>query len=162
MFTVRNRKAAIAISARAGVAGLIPGQAVKLAQGTSAGDNPTAVLPTTLDYSGGTVQLFLVDWYGNDSQVTDYTVDFVNNNVPLIATAVTIPVNEQVTLYMGTLVVAYTADVLPTTLKALRESNAMGFDFATHMPSIVTDAERVNGFVLRQELPAEYTFVVKF
>ena len=160
MFTIRNKKIALGFSARAGVAGLVPGQVVKMAIGSAAGEQPTAILPLAADYTG-TTQLFLVDWYGDDSQVTDFTVDFVNNNVPLVPTAVIIPINEQVTLYRGVLVVAYSADVLPANLKAAREPSVMGYSSTTHLP-LLTTPERVNGQVYRQDAPAEYTFTVQF
>jgi hypothetical protein len=162
MITIRNRDVALALSARAGVAGLVPGQAVKLANGAAVGDQPTCVLPTTLDYSSNVEQLFIVDWYDQDSQFTDFNTTFPDARTPFTAVPVTIPLNAQVTLYMGTIVVGYAASRLPASLRAVRESTPMGFDFATHMPAIVADSERRVGFVYRIDgAAAETTLVIR-
>jgi hypothetical protein len=162
MITIRNKDAAVGISARTGVAGLIPGQLVKLNAAVAAGANPLVVAPVALDYSGTTL-LGIVDWYPQDSQDVDFNTTFTNGQTPLspVAGNNSIPLDAQVTVWFGHVIVGYSKDVLPTTLKAVAAGTACGFDLATHLPAVSGDSERVNSVMVRNELGAEFTILVK-
>lgn len=157
MITIRNRDVAIGLSARASTADLTPGMIVVMVGGDASGDQPKVRKATAGELADSLVQKFIVDWAPDDSTDVDFTVDPATGD--LTAESQVIPADTQVTVFMGTLVIAYHEDVLPATLVATREPVRVGFDSATNLPSIAADAELDCGFKYRIDGP-EHTFVI--
>jgi hypothetical protein len=158
MITVRDRSAAISFSARTGEAGLVAGMLVKFVAGSASGEQPKVVKATGADMADATVKKGIVDYIQPDSLDVDFDINVVTQ--ALTAQAKTIPLNAQVNVWMGTIVLGYHESLLPATLKpaVVREPAVVGFDGATNLPALAVDAEIDNGFVYRIDGP-EVTMV---
>lgn len=164
MITIRNEDKALSLSARTGEANLVPGMVVKLAQGVASGDQPKVIKCVAADLTDVTVQKFIVDYTEKDSNDVDFTLDPVTQLLTPIAK--TIPLNAQVNIWYGTVVIAYHESLLPAGFKAanVRESAKVAFDADTAFPgpyaSGATDGlQSAKGFCYRVDGP-EVTFSI--
>ena len=166
MITIRNEDKALSLSARASTADLVSGMIVVAVQGAASGDQPKVRKATAAEIKDVKVQKFIVEYDAPDSTEVDFNINTVTQGLTPIAK--TIPLNAQVNIWMGTVVIAYHESLLPAGFKAAdaREASPVVFDSDTNLPAAYsaggsTDAtDTVEGFVYRVDGP-EVTLVVK-
>lgn len=138
LFTIRNRDHALALAARASTADLKTGMVVVFVQGGASGDQPQVRKATGAELADATVQKGIV-WYRakEDDADIDFTWDPATNSMTVKAAAL-IPLNAQVTVLTGKVIVAYHKSLLPAGLLpgTVRETAKIAFDSATNFPGV--------------------------
>lgn len=156
MIVIRNRDHSLALTARAGEAGLKQGMVVKF-DGVTANGTPKVVKASDADLADATVQKGIVWYREKDSLTADFEYDPAT--LTLTPLDMEIPEDAQVAVFTGKMVVAYHTSVLPSALVNAPALSKVSFDGTTGFPTLVTDAEPVFGFVERKDGP-EITMVL--
>ena len=134
MITVRNADMALSLSARASTADLQPGMIVVFVVSAASGDQPKVRKATNLEIADVTIPKGIVDFIVDDSEAVDFTINTVTQALTEVSNV--IPINSQVNVWMGKLVIAYTAANLSATLApaTVREATKVAFDADTAFP----------------------------
>jgi hypothetical protein len=170
MITIRNADTTLSLSARTATADLIAGMIVAFVQSTASGDQPKVRKATIAEISDPTVVKGIVDFIVDDSLAVDFDISLIDQSlsptVNIHNANMVIPLNAQVNVWLGKVVIAYHSSNLPAALKSgtVREGMKLSFAGGTNLPALyasggVDGSQTPVGMVYRVDGP-EVTMLI--